>query len=419
MSNLPTKVITIAGLDAGIRVNVREELYPVYVNIQTLARQNNHWASLCVRQIESLTSGQVKKNVFIQNNGISDDLGEYSMILPGCRASFRKTSKGEFYIYSLVADSNYADLQSDAEKPGLFNVTKQNQKWSAEFVADGKITERKINVVAITDQSRGVEDTAMLAPDAIADSGRISGGLLTSNGFDLHFTPGGSKIGGLRNLPQARNADTDPNLHQSAILLAETMKAARNIKDVAWVSERGGSGVLTQAMQILKDDGVNFEGSGHVAFFSHITTNLAKADQLARAIGIKFDGNTHKKDFFNVNESLGSGFGGGFVAIWKRDRKDGKFSDFVAEVKSHKDVYDTATKAVPATVVACYTKSTVAAAALKVFSSATAFSTGGLVMAAAVSAYAVGKGGNAVVKSYFPLQHKHLQNQLQKLLGKS
>jgi hypothetical protein len=98
------------------------------------------------------------------------------------------------------------------------------------------------------------------------------------------------------------------------------------VEGVAWVSERGGSGVLTQAMRILKERGVNFSALWHKAFFSNVQTNLGNAEWLACDIGISFDGKSHSKEMINVNQLFGSGLFGGFVNPVKRLIKDDKCS---------------------------------------------------------------------------------------------
>ncbi|MES2824593.1 MAG: hypothetical protein V4732_13395 [Pseudomonadota bacterium] len=410
MSSVPVK--TIAGLNAGIRVTLKYDLFPLYNAMKERAKAGNHWARICVNELESLSSGHVKNNVYVQGNGRHEEFGEYSVILPGCRASFRKNNTGAFYIYSLEVDGNFTELQRDKKKPGLYNVKKDNKKWNAELETQGKIKERKNNLVTISDQINNVDFAAILAPQAMTESGRATTGFLESNGFDLHFTPGKKRIGGLANLKQAYNAETDASLHESAILLAGTMESARNIKDVTWVSERGGSGVLTQAMRILKERGVNFSASGHKAFFSNLQTNLGNAEGLARNIGIGFDGKSHSKEMINVNQLLGSGLFGGFVNPVKRFIKDDKYSalncisDMGKEAGSHKELYGKVTGA--AGVVLGLKTAGVG------LGTAMAVATGpGATFAAAVAAVgasaALYKGLNAVTKSYFPLaSHKKL-----------
>lgn len=407
MNSVPVK--TIAGLRAGIRVTVKYDLFPLYNAMKAKALAGNHWARICVSELESLSSGHIKKNVYLQGNGRQEEFGEYSIILPGCRASFRKNNTGAFYIYGLQVDENFTELQTARKKPGLFRVTKEARGWKPELITHGKITERKNNVVTITDQIDEIDKAAVLAPQAMIESGQVSASALKSNGFDLHFTPGEKRIGGLTNLKQAYKAETDFSLHESAILLADTMAAARNIKDVTWVSERGGSGVLTQAMRILKERGINFSNAGHKAFFSNIQTNLGNAECLARDIGLSFDGKSHSKEMINVNQLLGSGLFGGFVNPVKRFIREDKYSalncisDMGTEIGSHKALYGSVAGA-PGLVLGLQT------AGLGLGTAMASISAPGAMFAATAAAVTAGtalyKGVNAVGKSYFPLAYQ-------------
>jgi hypothetical protein len=338
----------VAGFHAGIKVTIRPDLYPVFQNMQQLAVQGNHWARLSVSYLKSLSSGQFKNNVFVQDNGRLEQHEEYTIILPGCRAAFRKNEKGEFFIYALEADSNYSELQRSQTKPGLYRASRANdERWSAILVEDGKIQSDKNNTVVIADRYTSVDDALKYAPDAASSSGLTTGRILESDGFNLHFTPGKKRIGGLRNIHQAVNSDTDSDLHESAILLARAMTKSIHVKNVNWVSEGGGSGVLTQAMRILRDQNIRFADSGHAVFFDGITTNLVKAESLAREIGLKAERVTHKKNLLNPNQLIGSGFGGGYVTAYMRYRKDDKYtalkfgSDVVKETSAHKGVLAT------------------------------------------------------------------------------
>lgn len=339
---------SIAGFNAGIKVTIRADLYPTFQNMQQLAVQGNHWARLSVGYLKSLASGQFKNNVFVQDNGRLEQHAEYTIILPGCRASFHKNDKGEFFIYALEADGNYSELQKNQERPGLYRVQKgSGDKWQSTFIDDGNISSDKNNTVVIADRRRKVEDAAEDAPNAVGSSGLTSGHDLESNGFNLHFTPGAGRIGGLRNIRQAKNSDTDPGLHESALLLARSMKKSMHVKGVKWVSDAGGSGVLTQAMRILKDQNIKFSDTGHSVFYDSITTNLVKAETLARDIGLKAERVSHKKNLFNPNQFIGSGIGGGYITAYQRYRKDDKYTalklgtDVVKETSAHKGLLAT------------------------------------------------------------------------------
>ncbi|HWV14675.1 MAG TPA: hypothetical protein VN030_04525, partial [Cellvibrio sp.] len=277
--------------------------------------------------------------------------------------------------------------------------------WQATIIPNGFIEKRGVNIVSIADTYMEVKDALENVSDAIGNSGHAGTGgrTLKSNGFDLHFTPGEKRIGGLTNIQQAYNAATDTSLHESAILLARTMENARSIKGVAWVSQSGGLGVLTQAMRILNDKGVDFKESEHFVFFSNPTTNLTKAEQLARNIGIAVDRKSHSKNLLNIEQLFGRGFLGGLAAGIQRYRSDKKYTalklgvDAYKEVSEHKAIVGMF--GVTGSAVAAALGSSVMAASLPA----------GIALAVAleVGPKVLGVGG-ATMQAYFPKQYKKL-----------
>lgn len=142
----------------------------------------------------------------------------------------------------------------------------------------------------------------------------------------MHYTPG-RKIGGLTQINQAINAATDRSLIESATLLAKTMELSKDTKDVVWLTQRGGVGIFTQAMSILKSRGIDFDGQKHHVFFSHPTTNFAKAQTLAMEIGMNFERDNLSIQPLNPNELVGGlNFGGDFIAGYQRVRHDPEYT---------------------------------------------------------------------------------------------
>ena len=296
MSNLnPYKVV--AGNSAGIKVTATPQIASAYSNLQRLAKQGNHWARICVENINSLSSGHFKNNVFVQSDGLGK-FPEFSMILPGLIIQLRKRSNSDYVIFNIGMDSNYQSLQKTFKKPGLFKVKKIEGKLAATFMPDGNILADKNRVVTISDQHESPEKAAINSQSAASNSPMAAHA--SRGGFDMHFTPGTFNIGGLKRLDQARNADTCPELRESALILAKTMQDARKTEGVNWISQGGGSGVLTQAMRILKEQGADFKKAEHYVFFSDLTTNLVKAESLARDIGMKFERQTKSINYFRV-----------------------------------------------------------------------------------------------------------------------
>ena len=127
----------------------------------------------------------------------------------------------------------------------------------------------------------------------------FSGGAqkVNQNGFDLHFTPGTKKTGGLINYKEATRPLDNESLYESAQLLARIMYDARNIEGVGWVAEYGGSGVLTQAMKILADRNVTLEN--HTVFLYRPRTSPNEAYKLAEKLKLNIPGEFSKRGMFD------------------------------------------------------------------------------------------------------------------------
>ena len=219
---------------------------------------------------------------------------------------------------------DYLEAQRKGKKPGLFQVTLKDEGPDTVFQPSGQLKPEQDRVVAISDQHKNAKKAATSVEEHLANA-PIGGGAIhiKKRGFDLHFTPGVKKIGGLVNAQQARSAFSDKSLHESALLLAQTMESAREISGVSWITEGGGSGVMTQAMGILKNKGIRFDDNMHHVFFSHLTTSLVQAEQLARDIGLKFDSRSAAVNRLRPDELVGGlGFCGGYIAAWNRFQQD-------------------------------------------------------------------------------------------------
>ena len=122
---------------------------------------------------------------------------------------------------------------------------------------------------------------------------------------------------------QAVNAGTDPGLHESAILLARTMYEARNTEGVKWVSETGGSGVITQALKILVDQGVNLKESKHSIFLCNPTTRVSTIQALSIQLDLGQPRRINRSNPLKPDELVGGlGFGGGYVTAYVRLQND-------------------------------------------------------------------------------------------------
>ncbi|QKX15652.1 hypothetical protein [Microbulbifer sp. YPW1] len=213
------------------------------------------------------------------------------MTLLGCLVAAEKLPNDCYKLLHFQADSNYRELIEAQRAPALYDITKIEGLWRAKRHTDGKIAKQARRVVAISDIGyRGHEVAAGAAarclscfgPVSIASGGRRTIMSTQGGGFDLHFTPGEKCIGGLLNYRKAVAPLKDDSLHESALLLARSMYMAREIHDVRWISEFGGSAILTQALQILADR--KFKLNNHTAFLFRPTTSPLEALKAMHAV---------------------------------------------------------------------------------------------------------------------------------------
>lgn len=320
------KPLIIAGQNSGTPVQLSKTQAQFYNNLEPMARAGNYWANLIIKELQSLSSGHIKRNVFVSNTPKNANFTHFQMLLPGCRAYVLKCSSGKYLVYKMKLDEKYPLLQGKGEKPGLHHISNSRGEWEASFRSSGQITRSPNPVVAVSD---GIDDIAAAIDSCsnhISDSPLFSSYILKRQGFDMHYTPG-RKIGGLTQINQAINAATDRSLIESATLLAKTMELSKDTKDVVWLTQRGGVGIFTQAMSILKSRGIDFDGQKHHVFFSHPTTNFAKAQTLAMEIGMNFERENLSIQPLNPNELVGGlNFGGDFIAGYQRVRHDPEYT---------------------------------------------------------------------------------------------
>ncbi len=325
MSNL-TQYKVVAGKSAGIKVTVTPNHIATYNQLVQQAA-SSHWARVCVASVNSLTSGHIKPNVFVEAEG-AGKFPVYTLAAPGILIQFRKRSNSDYVIFNMVVTdtSDYLDSQKAYKRPGLFSVTKLRGEFSLNFKPAGDITPQEHRVVTISDQCVIPQKAVDTCDDAAAASPKSQ--FAKFNGFDMHFTPGQQKIGGLRRLDQAVDAATCKELRESAQLLAKTMIGAKPHRGVAWVAAEGGSGVLTQAMSLLKEQNFKFDTKTdqHVAFFYDPRTNLVKAEQLARDVGLKFERKSNSVNYLKLNTAIGGGLFGAHRAAYYRFKQDPEYT---------------------------------------------------------------------------------------------
>ncbi|WP_369984125.1 hypothetical protein [Thalassolituus sp.] len=290
-NSAPAQDVVIAGQHSGKPVKITPTAKPVYDQLVKLAHDgNNYWAEITVKAINELAAGRLhQNNIFVKPGAVHrDGTEEFVMILPGCEVICEKLDADGFKVLCFNPDFKYGELIGSEKKPGLYKASKRNKKWQAAYREDGRIDLKEDRLVAIADSGYdSPSEAATIAAPRIGEAPHVGNLRVSTKGFDLHFTPGEKCIGGLRNYRNAIRVNQYTELHESALLLARTMYEAKEVPGVTWVSEDGGSGVLTQAMTILASQGVQLRS--HVVFMFNPTTSPNTAVKAAHNLGVLLD----------------------------------------------------------------------------------------------------------------------------------
>jgi hypothetical protein len=285
--------VLIAGRHSGKKVRVIRSIAPACQLLQQQANAGAHWARVAIHGLTSLSSGRLgKDNVFVKPNLVVErGTEEFFVFLPGCKATVQRLRDDSYSITGLDIDCGYFEMNSQNSMTGLYSVSKIGRDWDAEFIESGEIRPGndaipRARFVAISD---GIHSDAN---DAAGDMAQLVtkvpgvGGPFFTN-YELHFTRGRGTYGGLKNYRKAIRPLEISETYGSAQMLAHTMRKAKNIKGVTWVSVLGGSVVLTQAMKILTEQGVQLPY--HSAFLVQSNAANSKTLDLAHQLDLKLD----------------------------------------------------------------------------------------------------------------------------------
>ncbi len=294
----------IAGKKAGKRVLCSQQALPIFNDLVKLANNGNYWAGLIVNGINGLTVGRLAKdNIYIEKKaGIAYGKGAFYLVLPGVTATLEDRPDGTYMLMYLKADTNYMALQEDSMEPGLWRV-KANERDKPDFQHDGQILEKDYRPVVITGMaSDDPHVTAGAIRKDLIETDTTMKRIVQGDGFDMHYTRGTGSIVGLKKASKALAGSRDREIVKSAILLANTMYQARNIKGVLWYSDWGGSAVLTRALQILSREKGLKELKKHAIFLNRPTTSDKEIKDLAKQLGLE---SSEKKTGWTLDEIQG------------------------------------------------------------------------------------------------------------------
>ena len=294
-----TNAAIVAGASSGKKIRVVPAVEVAYKLLEKKSREGSHWARLSIKGLTALSSGRLDKdNIFVRPGPVvAGGREEFFVSLPGIKATLERRSNDQYYVVDLALDTTYFEVNTDNTMTGLYDAKKSGERWDIEHNSSGRISsEGDTKFVAVTDGSHPDATTAANQIAQMISKAPGSGGVFFKH-FGMHYTGGEKSFGGLRNYKLAKNPLNNEAANRSAIMLADTMYRSKNIEGISWVSELGGSAVLTQAMKILVDQNVKL--NNHTAFMFEPTTNTDLAVQMAHSLGLQLDRNFAKTSSFN------------------------------------------------------------------------------------------------------------------------
>ncbi|MCA0894583.1 hypothetical protein [Microbulbifer agarilyticus] len=289
----------IAGRNAGKPIRCTTEYQESFEKLQRAANRGHHWARMAIKELNALTTGMLgKNNVYVRpgERQLSTGNEKYYVFLPGLKATVVRWPNDQFCITQLVMDDNYYQIDGQGgEQMGMYRVSKSRSgNWQSKYVDGGNVKPQSGRVVTVSDAKfRNADDAAAASVPGALDALGNNTFAVRSSGCDLHFTPGRQRLGGL----SCYNPLTVDRSRASALYLAKSMEKAKNIEHISWISDFGGSAVLTQAMQILVDKGVTLEG--HTVYLHRPRTSPAKALRLAHKLRLELN-----KEFADTGANL-------------------------------------------------------------------------------------------------------------------
>lgn len=296
----------IAGHGSGKPVYITPQAKPIYDELYKLAKRNNYWAQVTVKGIQDLAAGRLHmNNIFVHPGSLRrDGREEFVVVLPGCKVTAEKLDMDGYKLLYFKPDANYFELNSIGSKPVLLEVNKKDSRWETRELKKGFIKKCNNRMVVVTDSGHKSVSSASQISAFAATSTPFHGALyVEQEGFDMMYTPGDKRIGGLKNYQKAMRPLDIQDVNATALLLARAMDAANDQKGVVWVSEKGGAAVLAQALKIYADQGGKLEG--HHLYMLDPTVASSDAVRQAHKLNMKLAREVTKVGLLNLVGSAG------------------------------------------------------------------------------------------------------------------
>ena len=233
---------------AGKTVEIAPSYHEQAERLVAAERQGDFYAITAVHHLKALTTGfGGKHNVFISDSGSfrANTYQEVQIYVPNIVATVERRDDDTLVIYNIRLSPEFGKLQAaNWNKPGIYTVSATEKP---EYSGDGRIKKENYRPVVIADP-RFIEPEDA-AKDIRKRLSKLCGDTVAAVGdFDFFYSPYGKILDGKR----CFDATKATEVYAYAGLLADAIEAAKDQHGVIWSSDRGGSVVLTQALQALR-----------------------------------------------------------------------------------------------------------------------------------------------------------------------
>ncbi|MCL6269336.1 hypothetical protein M3P05_05175 [Sansalvadorimonas sp. 2012CJ34-2] len=310
--------------------------------------QTNYWANLIVREIKRLRCSKFSSDYVYISTARSQGDEAFRMNLPGCCVtvhplSYYGSMDNSYVVTDIQVDNSYQKERKKNQMPQLYEAVEGRSDWKTSERAPANVLNTSMHannwvLVGINGTGGEINQAAAVVANHIDNVKQVGKGRVAEVGYNFFFTPSRGYFQGLRALKAALKPESSSSKREAAILLADVMRASTKEKDlkVRWITQKSGSAILTQAMRILRDQGVRL-GENHSLFLSSPTSSLNSAYNLSQNLGMKVETEFYNSNPSNIVEQLGSQWGGVGSATnaYKRTRnsEDGfGFWDGVSQV---------------------------------------------------------------------------------------
>ncbi|GAB2197681.1 hypothetical protein [Sessilibacter sp. MAH4] len=283
-------------------------------------RSGNYHKITLVKLLQGLTAGHDHEDNILQAaNPAARKLTQFAVNLPGCMAQVVRSANGNYYVTDIVAKPEQTKTLNET---GLYKAKKNDKSEWGTFIED-KITPNPHGTtrIAVTDSTKQSDKAAINGAKALSESEYMEKS--SFNQYYLHHTYGEGDITGYVRRRSITNPLSIKEIRDSSKLLAQAMMQARvesqriaatkpkEMPQTAWISSRGGSAVLTQALHRLKQRGISFHDHNHHVFFHEIASDVDIAMKLALDLGFKMPSKPFTKRLWSFKSlAVGGGHGG-------------------------------------------------------------------------------------------------------------